>query len=137
MQPAIPRLPFQQVVQEIWKQWRIGMRWANSALLCLQEIAEDYLVKFFSDGYISTAHAHRVTIMPQDFDTLQRLCFHFDQLLQSIAIRDMITMNILNIPPLHPRARQIEPSRDSSNSKSTRSRVERNSRDGQVDEGHE
>ncbi|MCO5581734.1 hypothetical protein L7F22_035623 [Adiantum nelumboides] len=68
MQPAIPHLPFQRVV-------RIKMRWANSALLCLQEIAEDYLVEFFSDGYILAAHAHRVTIMQRDSDTLRRLRF--------------------------------------------------------------
>ncbi|MCO5592591.1 hypothetical protein L7F22_046594 [Adiantum nelumboides] len=137
MQPAIPRLPFQQVVREICEQWRIGMRWASSALLCLQEIAEVYLVEFFSDGYILAAHAHHVTIMPRDFNTLQRLRFCFDQLLQPIPIRDMRTMNILNIPPLHACARQIEPTRDNLKSKSTRSQVKRNSRDGQADEGHE
>ncbi|MCO5553089.1 hypothetical protein L7F22_006610 [Adiantum nelumboides] len=113
------------------------MRWASSALLCLQEIPEDYLMEFFSDGYILAAHAHRVTIMPQNFDTLQRLRFHFNQLLQPVPIRDMRTMNILNIPPLYPCARQTEPTRANLNSKSTRSRVKRNSKDGQADEGHE
>ncbi|MCO5609086.1 hypothetical protein L7F22_063308, partial [Adiantum nelumboides] len=89
MQPAIPCLPFQRVVQEICEQWRIGMRWASSALLRLQEIAKDYLVEFFSDGYMLAAHAHRVTIMPWDFDTLQRLRFCFNQLLQLVPIWDV------------------------------------------------
>ncbi|MCO5589241.1 hypothetical protein L7F22_043207 [Adiantum nelumboides] len=113
------------------------MRWVNSTLLCLQEIAKDYLVEFFSDGYILTAHAHRVTIMAQDFDTLWRLHFCFNGLLQPVPIRDMRTMDILNIPPLHPRARQTEPSRTELNRRSTQSRVERNAKDGQADEGHE
>ncbi|MCO5600838.1 hypothetical protein L7F22_054953 [Adiantum nelumboides] len=113
------------------------MQWASSALLCLQEIAEDDLVGFFSDGYILISHAHRVTIMPRDFDTLQRLRFRFDQLLQPIPLRDMRTMNILNITPLHPCAQQTEPTRANLNKRSTRSRVKRNSKDGQADEGHE
>ncbi|MCO5614506.1 hypothetical protein L7F22_068789 [Adiantum nelumboides] len=137
MQSAIPRLPFQRVMREICKQWRVGMRWASSALLYLQEIAEDYLVEFFSDGYILAAHARRVTIMPQDFDTLWRLCFRYGGLLQLVPIWDMRTMDILNIPPLHPRARQTEPSRARLNNKRTQSWVKRNDTDGQAAEGHE
>ncbi|MCO5550345.1 hypothetical protein L7F22_003829 [Adiantum nelumboides] len=91
----------------------------------------------FNNGYILAAHAHRVTIMARNFDTLQRLRFRFDQLLQPVPIRDVRTMNILNIPPLHPCARQTEPARANLNSKSTRSRVKKNSIDGQADEGHE
>ncbi|MCO5612270.1 hypothetical protein L7F22_066535 [Adiantum nelumboides] len=49
----------------------------------------------------------------------------------------MRTMDIVNIPPLHPCARQLEPSRAGLNNKRTRSWVERNDTDGQADEGHE
>ncbi|MCO5564791.1 hypothetical protein L7F22_018459, partial [Adiantum nelumboides] len=59
------------------------------------------------------------------------------KLLQPVPIQDMRTMNILNIPPLHPCARQTEPTRANLNNKSTRSRVKRNSKDGQANEGHE
>ncbi|MCO5611166.1 hypothetical protein L7F22_065416 [Adiantum nelumboides] len=123
MQPAIQRLPFQRAVREICEQWRVGMRWTASALLCLQELAEDYIIEFFNDAYILAAHAHRLTIMPRDFDSLRRLRFRYDQLLQPGPIRDDRTMRILTVPPLHPRARQEEGS-GAAHSRSTRSQVE-------------
>lgn len=46
------------------------MQWTVSALLCLQAITKDWLIKFFEDAYVLVAHAHRVTIMPRDFDNL-------------------------------------------------------------------
>ena len=113
MQPAIQRLPFQRVVREICESQSVGIRWIAAGLLCLQELAEDYLVEFFNDGYILAAHAHRLTIMPHDFDTLRRLHFCYDQLLLPVPIRDNRAMEILTIPRLHPRAWQVEESRPS------------------------
>ncbi|MCO5597838.1 hypothetical protein L7F22_051922 [Adiantum nelumboides] len=113
------------------------MRGASSALLYLQEIIVYYLVEFFSNAYILAIHAHHVTIMPQDFDTLRRLHFRFNGLLQPVPIQDMRTMDILSIPPLHPRAQQTEPSRDGLKSRRIQSWVERNDVDGQADEEKE
>ena len=70
MQPAVPRLPFQRLVRDICEQWSIGLRWNASALLCLQEIAEDWLIEFFEDSYILAAFTHTLTIMPWYFDVL-------------------------------------------------------------------
>ena len=41
-----------------------------SALLCLQESLEDWVREFFEDAYFLSAHAHRMTIQPMDFNTL-------------------------------------------------------------------
>ena len=71
MQPAIPRLPFQRLVREVCDEWRIiGFRWTSSALLCLQEISEDWLIEFFEDSYVLATFAYRRTIMPWDFKVL-------------------------------------------------------------------
>lgn len=109
MQPAIPRLPFQRLVREICEQWRIGFRWAASALLCFQEITEDWLIEFYEDSYVLAAFAHRLTIMPRNFEVLRRLRYRYDQLLLPGLVSDTRMREILTVPPLHPRTRPVEP----------------------------
>ena len=109
MQPAISRLPFQRLVREICEEWRIGFRWAASALLCLQEITEDWLIEFFEDSYLLAAFAHRLTIMPRDFEVLRRLRYRYDQLLLLDSMSDRRMRDILIVLPLHPRAQPVEP----------------------------
>lgn len=109
MQPAIPRLLFQWLVREICEQWRIGFRWAASALLCLQEITEDWLIEFYEDSYVLAAFAHRLTIMPRDFEVLCRLRYRYDQLLLPGLVSNSRMREILTVLPLHPRARPVEP----------------------------
>ena len=70
MQPALPRLSFHRIVRQIADNNRIRFRWTPSALLCLQEALEDWMVEFFEDAYFLSAHAHRMTIQPRDFNTL-------------------------------------------------------------------
>ena len=103
MQPAIPRLPFQRLCRDICNEYRIATRWTPSALLCLQEAAEDWLVEFFEDAYFLAAHAHRVTILPKDFNTLRIIRYRHERLLQPILSGDRRMAEILTLPPLHPR----------------------------------
>ena len=124
MQPAIPRLPFQRLVREICEQWSPNLRWTASGLLCLQEVAEDWLVAFFEDSYLLAAHAHRLTIFPRDFEVLRRIRYRYDQLLVPGVGIDRRAQEILTVPPLHPRARVAEPSQAVHN-RATRSLIQR------------
>ncbi len=128
MQPAIARLPFQRLVREICDQWSIGLRWNASGLLCLQEIAEDWLIEFFEDSYVLAAFAHRLTIMPRDFDVLRRLRYRYDQLLVPGLVSDRRMRDILTVPPLHPRSRVAEPSQ-AVHDRATRSQCQRRQRE--------
>ena len=56
---AIPRLPFQRLVRRIAERNGILFRWKASALFCLQEAAEGWMIEFFLDNYVLAAHAHR------------------------------------------------------------------------------
>jgi hypothetical protein len=64
----------------------------------LQEALEDYLLECFNDGYILAAHAHRVTVMHKDLNTLMRLR-HRDPLTHPIDFVDEKMKKILEIPP--------------------------------------
>ena len=73
MQPALPRLPFQRIVRQIADNNRIRFRWTPSALLCLQEAVEDWMIEFFVDGYVLVAYAHRAIVTNKDFFTRRAL----------------------------------------------------------------
>lgn len=125
MQPAIPRLPFQRVVRQIAIENHIKFRWMPSALLCLQEAAEDWLVEFFEDAYFLSAHAHRMTILPKDFNTLRIIRYRHERLLQPILAGDRRMADILTLPPLHPRQVATSAKHD----RNTRSQGQREERD--------
>ena len=74
--------PFQRVVREITKEFRVfdrddgqyhDLRFQGSALLALQEAAEAYLVGVFEDTNLWAAHAKRVTIQPKDLQLALRV----------------------------------------------------------------
>ncbi|TIA88290.1 hypothetical protein E3P99_02678 [Wallemia hederae] len=93
----IQKLPFSRLVREIHEEflnsgYRLEVfpaRWQSSALLCLQEAAEAYLVHLFEDAcvlfktgihgtdngssYLCTLHAKRVTLMQQDIRLARRI----------------------------------------------------------------
>ena len=69
----IRKLPFQRLVREIAQDFKRDGRFQGSAVLCLQEAAEDYLVKLFEDTNLCTIHAKRVTIMPKDIQLARRI----------------------------------------------------------------
>ena len=84
---AIPKLPFQRVCRQIAERFKISMRWTRPALACMQEAAEDFLVEFFQDAYICSAHSHRVTLMDKDMIVLRRLRYRFCKVLEPVPFR--------------------------------------------------
>ena len=96
---AIPKAPFQRLVRETCENWQIGFRWNRTAILMLQEMAEDYLLKFFEDAMLVAAHAHRVTLMAKDLNTLARVRYRYDKLLHPVEWQDFRMRDILLIPP--------------------------------------
>ena len=62
----IQKLPFQRLVREIAQDFKTDLRFQSSAILCLQEAAEAYLVGLFQDTNLCAIHARRVNIMPRD-----------------------------------------------------------------------
>ena len=96
---CIPKLPLQRLLREICNNWKLGLRWKSSALLCLQEAAEDFLIEIFNDTCLLAAHAKRVTVMVQDVGTLKRVRWRYDKLLHPSEIMDEKMKDILMVPP--------------------------------------
>ena len=69
----IRKLPFQRLVREIAQDFKTDLRFQSAAILCLQEVAEAYLVRLFDDANICAIHAKRVTIMPKDILLAKRI----------------------------------------------------------------
>mmetsp|Transcript_11716 Transcript_11716/g.28874 ORF Transcript_11716/g.28874 Transcript_11716/m.28874 type:complete len:141 (+) Transcript_11716:281-703(+) len=70
------KLPFARLVREIAQNHAQGgymYRWQHTALLALQEAAEDYLVHLFEDSNLCAIHAKRVTIMVRDLRLARRI----------------------------------------------------------------
>jgi histone H3 len=68
------KLPFQRLVREITQEFNTNnLRFQGTALLALQEAAEDYLVHLFEDTNLSAIHAKRITIMPRDVQLSRRI----------------------------------------------------------------
>ena len=96
---AIRGLPFQRLVRQIAAEYKIDLLWQRSALACIHEAAEDFLIEMFGDAFILAAHAHRVTLMDKDLITLRRVRYRFSKLLEPLPFNDIKQYNILNIPP--------------------------------------
>ena len=69
----IRKLPFQRLVREIAQDFKTDLRFQAAAILCLQEVAEAYLVGLFEDTNLCPIHAKRVTIMPKDLQLARRI----------------------------------------------------------------
>jgi histone H3 len=69
----IRKLPFQRLVREIAQDFKTDLRFQNSAIVCLQEASEAYLVGLFEDTNLCAIHAKRVTIMPKDIQLARRI----------------------------------------------------------------
>jgi histone H3 len=67
------KAPFQRLVREIACLIKSDLRMQSTALLCLQEAAEAYLVGLFNDTNECAIHAKRVTIMPKDIQLARRI----------------------------------------------------------------
>jgi histone H3 len=69
----IRKMPFQRLVREIANDFKMDLRFQSTAILCLQEAAEAYLVSLFEDTNLCAIHAKRVTIMPKDMQLARRI----------------------------------------------------------------
>ena len=69
----IRKLPFQRLVREIAQDFKTDLRFQSAAILCLQEVAEAYLVRLFDDANLCAIHARRVTIMQKDILLARRI----------------------------------------------------------------
>jgi len=76
------KLPFQRLVREIAQDFQVtdyktgkpcDVRFQSTAILALQEAAEDMLVRLFEDTNLCAIHAKRVTIMPKDIQLARRI----------------------------------------------------------------
>ena len=64
----IRKLSFLQLVHEIaLKVGKYDLHFQGSAIICLQEAAEAYVVGLMEDTNLCAIHAKRVTIIPKDF----------------------------------------------------------------------
>mmetsp|Transcript_4464 Transcript_4464/g.12871 ORF Transcript_4464/g.12871 Transcript_4464/m.12871 type:complete len:157 (+) Transcript_4464:156-626(+) len=70
----IRKLPFARLVREITNIFaEVGMRWAATGILALQEATEDFMVHLMEDCNLCAIHAKRVTIMPKDLQLARRI----------------------------------------------------------------
>lgn len=69
----IPKKPFQRLVREVAQDFKTDIRFQTSALLCLHEASEAYLVSVFQDTNLCAIHAKRVTIQPKDMILARRI----------------------------------------------------------------
>jgi len=75
----IPRLPFSKMVRKIALDLNMSqnnndkVQFQASALVGLQEAAENYLVKLLEDSNLNAIHANRVTLQPKDLQLAQRV----------------------------------------------------------------
>ena len=69
----IRKLPFQRLVREIAQDFKTDLHFQAVAILCLQEVAEAYLVGLFEDMNLCAIHAKRVTITPRDLQLARRI----------------------------------------------------------------
>ena len=69
----IRKLPFQRLVREIAQDFKTDLQFQSAAILCLQEVAEAYLVRLFDDANLCAIHARRVTILPKDIQLVRRI----------------------------------------------------------------
>ena len=64
---------FQELCRQIADGFQEGLRFQASALMCLQEAAEAYLVRLLEEANLAAIHAKRVTIMPKDIVLVRRI----------------------------------------------------------------
>ena len=69
----LKKLPFMRLVKEIGDDYKLGLRWQNSAIMALQEAGEAYLVGLFEDANLIAIHAKRVTVMNKDIRLARRI----------------------------------------------------------------
>ena len=68
------KFPFQRLVREIAQSYTDdSLRFKKSALLCLQEATETYLIEMLSKSNRIAVHARRVTVNPHDMELAREI----------------------------------------------------------------
>ncbi|XP_067281990.1 histone H3-like centromeric protein A isoform X2 [Pseudorasbora parva] len=68
------KAPFSRLVREVCQTFsRDHMMWQGYALMALQEAAEAFMVRLFSDANLCAIHAKRVTLFPRDIQLARRI----------------------------------------------------------------
>ncbi|MCO5573831.1 hypothetical protein L7F22_027606 [Adiantum nelumboides] len=99
MELCAPKLPFQRLVRQICEAFSQGhKRWKVCALLALQEVAKEFIMEYFNDLTVVAAHAHRIILMDKYFDTVKRIRWRYNKLLQPLDFVDKKMRDLLVIP---------------------------------------
>ena len=69
----IQKKPFARIVREVAMEIKTDIRFQSTAVYCLQEAAEAYMVGLFEDTNLCAIHANRVTIFPKDMQLARRI----------------------------------------------------------------
>ena len=69
----IPLLSFQRVFREVANDFHMDLRFQSSAILALQEAAEQFLVMLFESVNLCAIHTGHQTIVPKDFYLVRQL----------------------------------------------------------------
>ncbi|XP_075719856.1 histone H3-like centromeric protein A [Rhinoderma darwinii] len=71
----IQKTPFFRLVREICLKYSRGVfyYWQSTALMALQESAEDFLVSLFEDSYLFSHQANRGTLFVKDMQLARRI----------------------------------------------------------------
>lgn len=69
----IPRLPFQRVVREIVQKYDSELRLQGLTIEALRESSEMFLLQMFSDAYLCSHHAKRVTLQKKDIHLIKHI----------------------------------------------------------------
>lgn len=70
----IRKVPFGRLVREICQQYfKKDLRFQATAILALQESAEQYLTKLFEESNLCALHAKRITLFPTDMQLARRI----------------------------------------------------------------
>lgn len=67
------KLPFQRLVREVTGSFNPDLRFQATALECLQEACENYLVGLYEDSQLLALHGNRISIQAKDMSLAQRL----------------------------------------------------------------
>jgi len=62
----ILKRPFQRLVKEVAQNYKTDLRVQSTALVVLQEAAEDYIVGVMEDSVLCAVHGGRQTLMAKD-----------------------------------------------------------------------
>ncbi|OSX76068.1 hypothetical protein BU14_0154s0024 [Porphyra umbilicalis] len=69
----IPKRPFQRLVKEVAQNYKTDLRFQSTALVVLQEAAEDYIVGVMEDSVLCAVHGGRQTLMAKDMALARRI----------------------------------------------------------------